>query len=178
MVLVPDEISVDSFRAARVDRISEAVSDADMSADAKRLPLALADGESQGTLTLMWPATTPHGIGKPEIRQTSESELPPETASDPPGDAAAKLERLPPYTRSLLRIKVPLTVTLARKKQPIDQIVEMCPGSIISFDKSCDEMLNLSIGNCDIASANAPTPGSTIRSARASTSGSSVTIAS
>jgi flagellar motor switch protein FliN/FliY len=59
----------------------------------------------------------------------------------------AALPRLPTYTRSLLRIEVPIVVTLAAKKQSIGQIVELGPGSIIHFDKSCDEMLDLSV--CD-----------------------------
>jgi flagellar motor switch protein FliN len=52
---------------------------------------------------------------------------------------------LPPYTRNLLRIKVPVGVTLAHKKQPVQAIVELVPGAIIQFNKSCDEMLELEI---------------------------------
>ena len=52
---------------------------------------------------------------------------------------------MPPYTRNLLRIKVPVMVTLARKKQPVQSIVEIVPGAILQFNKSCDEMLELEI---------------------------------
>ena len=45
---------------------------------------------------------------------------------------------LPPYTRSLLRIKVPVVVTLAEKRQKLGSIVELAPGSIIQFDKPCE----------------------------------------
>ena len=58
---------------------------------------------------------------------------------------------LPPYTRSLLRIKVPVRVTLATTKLPLSQIVELAPGSIVQFDKACDEPLALSVGNREIA---------------------------
>ena len=54
---------------------------------------------------------------------------------------------LPPYTRSLLRIKVPVAVTLAEKRQKLSSIVELGPGAIIQFDKSCDELLKLEIGD-------------------------------
>jgi flagellar motor switch/type III secretory pathway protein FliN len=57
---------------------------------------------------------------------------------------------LPRYTRSLLRISLPVTVTLAVKKQPIGRIVELGPGSIIQFDKSCEEMLALEVGGQEI----------------------------
>jgi len=50
---------------------------------------------------------------------------------------------LPIYTKSLLKVKVPVMVTLAAKKQPLSQVVELAPGSIIAFDKPCEEMLTL-----------------------------------
>jgi flagellar motor switch protein FliN/FliY len=52
---------------------------------------------------------------------------------------------LPPYTRNLLRVKVPVMVTLAQKKQPVRSIVELVPGAIIQFNKSCEEMLELEV---------------------------------
>ncbi|MDZ4819009.1 MAG: FliM/FliN family flagellar motor switch protein [Planctomycetota bacterium] len=65
--------------------------------------------------------------------------------------AGRSLADLPPYTRSLLKIRVPLTVTLASKKQPVGHILEIGPGSIIQFDKSCEDMLDLNVGNLPIA---------------------------
>jgi flagellar motor switch/type III secretory pathway protein FliN len=58
---------------------------------------------------------------------------------------------LPPYTRSLLRIQVPVRVTLAESKLPLAKIVELAPGSIIQFKKSCDDPLTLSVGEHEIA---------------------------
>jgi flagellar motor switch protein FliN len=61
------------------------------------------------------------------------------------------LRDLPLYTRSLLKIRVPLSVTLAAKKQPVGQILEIGPGSILQFEKSCEEMLDLNVSNLPIA---------------------------
>lgn len=61
------------------------------------------------------------------------------------------LKRLPPYSRSLLKIEVPVVVTLAATKQPVQRILELGPGSIIQFDKPCDEMLSLEVGNQPVA---------------------------
>ncbi|MGA2067014.1 MAG: FliM/FliN family flagellar motor C-terminal domain-containing protein [Thermoguttaceae bacterium] len=78
-------------------------------------------------------------------------------AGDPAGDgnAAAGYPRgsrdLPQYTRSLLRIQVPVLVTLAQKRQPLGRIVELSPGAILQFDKSCEEMLELFVGDRPIA---------------------------
>jgi len=66
------------------------------------------------------------------------------SASGMPGPSG--LSALPSFTRSLLRISVPVTVILAAKRQPISRIVEIVPGTIIQFAKSCDELLDLVAG--------------------------------
>src|SRR5437868_1867501 len=78
-------------------------------------------------------------------------------AADPvaPPAGPRSSQRLPSYTRSLLHIEVAVVVTLAAKKQVIGQILELGPGSIIHFDKSCDEMLDLSVGEHRIAQGEA-----------------------
>ena len=65
------------------------------------------------------------------------------------------LEDLPLYTRSLLRINVPVVVTLAEKRQSLGQIMELVPGSLIQFEKSCEEMLELTASNHPIATGEA-----------------------
>jgi flagellar motor switch/type III secretory pathway protein FliN len=65
--------------------------------------------------------------------------------------SAARLGDLPPFTRSLLHIRVPVVVTLAEKRQPLGRIIELGPGSIIQFEKSCEEMLQLSVADHAIA---------------------------
>ena len=59
------------------------------------------------------------------------------------------------YGRSLLRIKVPVSVTLASARKPIGQIVELGPGAILQFDKSCEEMLELKVGDQVVAEGEA-----------------------
>jgi len=63
----------------------------------------------------------------------------------------ANAKNLPPYAQSLLRIRVPVVVTLARKKQALGRVVELGPGSILQFDKSCEEMLELDAGELPVA---------------------------
>ncbi len=64
-------------------------------------------------------------------------------------------DKLPKYTRSLLRVEVPVSVILASKKQTVDEILRLGNGSIIQFDKSCDEMLQLEAGDQPIAEGEA-----------------------
>jgi flagellar motor switch protein FliN/FliY len=63
----------------------------------------------------------------------------------------AELDRLPTYARGLLQIRVPVRVTLASQRKSIQEIIELGPGSIVKFDKTCDEPLELCVGNRPIA---------------------------
>ncbi len=61
------------------------------------------------------------------------------------------IDDLPPYSRSLLRIPVPVVVTLAQKRQALTRITELGPGAIIQFDKSCEKTLELDVGGRAVA---------------------------
>ena len=63
----------------------------------------------------------------------------------------SQFEELPAYGRSLMHIKVPVVVVLAQQKQPISRILELGPGAILQFDKPCEEMLDLEVGNQQVA---------------------------
>ena len=58
---------------------------------------------------------------------------------------------LPSYTRSLLKIKVPLVASLATTQLPVGRILEIGPGSIIQFDQSCEQPLSLAVGDHEFA---------------------------
>jgi flagellar motor switch/type III secretory pathway protein FliN len=72
-----------------------------------------------------------------------------------PPATTATLDALPAYTRSLLKIKVPVVVTLAQKKHSLRRVLELAPGAIIQFDKSYEEALQLAVGHCPVARAQA-----------------------
>ncbi|QEG37866.1 FliM/FliN family flagellar motor C-terminal domain-containing protein [Bythopirellula goksoeyrii] len=69
--------------------------------------------------------------------------------------AAPSFADLPSYTRSLLKISVPVRVILASKKENLMDVVEMAPGTIIKFEKPCDEVLQLFVGNQQVAEGEA-----------------------
>jgi flagellar motor switch protein FliN/FliY len=93
--------------------------------------------------------------------ETPEAQTPPANASPPVATAAPESAapspssdlagKLPAFTRSLLNVKVPISVALATKKQSVQQVVELAPGSLIQFDKSCDQMLELFVGEHAVA---------------------------
>src|SRR6185295_10073751 len=83
----------------------------------------------------------------------AESADDPVTAAAVPSETPAatgiegELDRLPEYSRRLLQIRVPVRVTLASQRKSIQEIIELGPGSIVKFDKTCDEPLELSVGD-------------------------------
>jgi flagellar motor switch protein FliN/FliY len=55
------------------------------------------------------------------------------------------------YSKAVLAIKTPVSVTLARKPIALDEIVNIVPGSMLTFDAHCDEPLTLEAGGKPIA---------------------------
>jgi flagellar motor switch protein FliN len=91
--------------------------------------------------------STPENVGQ-------EAAAPPEDAvpgSPPLTGIEAELANLPPHARHLMQIRVPLQVKLASHRKSIREIVELGPGSIVKFAKTCDEPLELCIGDRAIA---------------------------
>ncbi len=168
MLLLPEQFMPDDFRAARVPHLGQALENGGLVAGAALVTLQITAGEKSGKLYLLWPAEKPKELfnvaaatesaaaattaaappERPAVATTPKTApAPPVAPRAPSSDPAA----LPAYTRSLLRIPVPVIVTLASKKLPLKKIIEFRPGSIIQFDKSCDEMLELEVNQQIIA---------------------------
>jgi flagellar motor switch/type III secretory pathway protein FliN len=133
-------------------------------ASAGQTDSCLGTAPTASTLAVPGPATTCEEMGTgPEpacesLGDTASGEVPvpvlPQALTAPP-HSAATLDSLPLYTRSLLKIKVPVVVTLAQKRQTLRRVLELAPGAIIQFDKSCGEMLQLAVGHRPLAQGEA-----------------------
>ena len=75
--------------------------------------------------------------------------------AQPRSGSATSIDTLPPYTRSLLKVKVPVVVMLASRKESIGSITEIGPGTIIQFEKSCEDPLQLEAGGQPLAQGEA-----------------------
>ena len=165
MILLPEAFMPDDFKAGWVKNLSGALARGCVADSAALVPLELSHESKTGTLSLVWPAAKPAavlgaGAAKPKPAEQPKPRPEPTPRAQPSATRpkqspaprkAASLENLPPYSHSLLKIKVPVVVTLAQKRQPIGRIVELGPGSIIQFEKSCEEMLDLDIGERHVA---------------------------
>jgi flagellar motor switch protein FliN/FliY len=90
----------------------------------------------------------------PESQMAEDNETVQETQAhqgQSPGDNDGSLTELTNYARGLLKIRVPVRVTLASQRKSIQEIIELGPGSIVRFDKTCEEPLELTVGDRPIA---------------------------
>ncbi len=165
MLLVPETLMADVFEAAHVPNIREALAAAGLAEDAALVPLQLGKGDSTTQLSLIWPLATPDALLPAPVTE-DEATAPPQpseaksttattSASNASKNVPQDFSSLPTYSRSLLNIKVPVHVVLASKKESINDVVEMAPGTIIKFDKSCDELLRLYVGEQEVAEGEA-----------------------
>ncbi len=64
-------------------------------------------------------------------------------------------EELPGFSRNILKVRVPVAAVLARARRSIKTILELGVGSVIQFDKSCDDPLELEVDRTVIANGEA-----------------------
>lgn len=55
------------------------------------------------------------------------------------------------YQREVLGVRAPVSVTLAHKSVPLSMVLDLVPGAMIQFSKSCDAPLVLAVGGHPIA---------------------------
>ncbi len=160
MLLVPETLMADVFEAAQVPVIGEALKAAGIADDAALVPLQISSGDTTSQMSVIWPLASPDAL-LPTAEADSEEESPsepensqPEKANTPAG-SPQNFSELPDYSRSLLKIKVPVRVVLASRKESVQEVVELAMGSIIKFDKACDELLQLYVGDQEVAEGEA-----------------------
>jgi flagellar motor switch/type III secretory pathway protein FliN len=170
MNLLPEAFMPDDSKTALIPNITDALQSGGLAENAAAISLNLStpDGK-QGTARLIWPLANPlkviETVVQPEAAPAPTpaaqpvtppvadlpKAVPAEQAPQPAQPRSHGRRFVPTYTKSLLKIKVPITVTLAEKKQALSQIVEMGPGMIIQFEKSCEETLQLEVGDRKVA---------------------------
>ncbi|NUQ62906.1 MAG: FliM/FliN family flagellar motor switch protein [Pirellulales bacterium] len=164
MVLLPEQFAPEDFKAAHVKSLHGAAARGGLVGGAALVPLQLESPTGQrSTAAFLWPATKPSAVlGAGAVKPKTESKPQPKTKPVPAARPAASpkiraidVDSLPSYARSLLRIEVPVIVTLAQKRQPLGRVIELGPGSIIQFDKSCEELLELDVGGRLVATGEA-----------------------
>ena len=185
MNLAPDDFFPEDFKAAVIQNMAQGLLRAMLELDAGYIELAMnkEDGTSVSAY-MVWALSAPEKLlvdpapALEDIPQAPSMEGAPPSFGGGFGNEQAdpftganfgphnfvgagmpqhhRLADLPGYARSVLKVKVPVATILAKAKKPIKTVLELGVGSIIQFDKSCDEMLDIEVGQTIvIASAEA-----------------------
>ncbi len=101
------------------------------------------DGSSSATLKLVWPLTAPEFAGDvpaPVSGKPRQAGSAPAAAPPASKDADGRISRLS-------RVPVQISVLLAEKRIPMGQMLSITPGALITFNKSCEDLLDLYVNN-------------------------------
>jgi flagellar motor switch protein FliN/FliY len=61
------------------------------------------------------------------------------------------VEAGPENLHSILRIRVPLSVVLAERRMPLEEVLNLSPGSVIEFERHHQQFLDLCVNNKPVA---------------------------
>ncbi|MDR2345161.1 MAG: FliM/FliN family flagellar motor C-terminal domain-containing protein [Planctomycetaceae bacterium] len=176
MNLVPEAFFPEDYKAAMVENMERAMvrGGIELAASYLDINLTKADGNIV-TIYIVWALDSPSDFFNEKTKSTNlnadtDSEtipnLPKFDSSKPPlldagvpnfesfgtvdfndtNEKRRAIDDLPGYSRSLLKVKVPVAAVLATARKPIKSILELGVGSVIQFDKSCDELLEVEVG--------------------------------
>jgi flagellar motor switch/type III secretory pathway protein FliN len=125
-------------------------------------------GAAADTVSLVWPVSTLERMFGPSDlvseRQARTGATAPAAASAAPPAAPAEeedprqalirqigIERI----NRIIRTKVPVAVTLASRLMRASRLMELAPGSVLEFDRNCDEPLVFTVNNLPIGEGEA-----------------------
>lgn len=173
MLMLPETVMADAFEARIIPNAAEALAAGEPAGDAVCLSVTLLAGEASGVLSLVFPLGAPAAVLGEAAGGEGEAggEEPAASGADSaPGvgaeagaaaDSEPHLARarrlvsdfadLPVYSRSLLKVPLDVTVCLASKQQSVDEIIHLGPGAIITFEKSCDDPIEVTVGEQTVA---------------------------
>jgi len=156
MLVLPEDLMPEDFKVARSANLAKSLAQSEPAESPAVVPLELSAADRNGVARVIWPASKAMAAVDPaDERPPAAAPAVAETPAKPGSKRPPRMKDLPIYTRSLLRVRVPVVVTLADKRQPLAQIIELGPGSIIQFDKSCEETLQMDVGDHPMATGEA-----------------------
>lgn len=151
-LLLPDNLEVQSFESTFLAQADKSLALAKVGDNAALVPLEVTQGEQSGHLSLIWPLEEPGKLSASNASSAANGES---SAKAEPRKIPTSFEELPAYSRSLLRVQVPVRVILASRKETLKDVVEMSPGTIIKFEKPCDHLLEMRVADQSVAEGEA-----------------------
>jgi flagellar motor switch protein FliN len=143
---LPDDSPGENFVCRAVPNLKDCIASALLVEGAICLPLLAAEsGQTPAEkIWLIWPAERLPVMSRSQRAGNSSDAA--RLRRGPGGPAGAGQRQQSPIDR-LRKVPVSVTVRLAEKKVEVSQLIGMGPGAIITFDKSCEDLLDLYVNN-------------------------------
>lgn len=163
MTLIPEDYMPEDFSACYVQSLADAMAAARLTDSFSRIDMDFSADGIETKAFLAWPVMAPMDLKKkPGQAATASAQQPNKAGGATAGSSVPAsddfddhVDRLPGFTRSLLQIQVPLSVKVVSARKPIGKLLEIGPGSILQFDKNCEQPLILEANNEAIAEGTA-----------------------
>ncbi|MDR2754150.1 MAG: FliM/FliN family flagellar motor switch protein [Planctomycetaceae bacterium] len=184
MNLLPEDFFPEDFQAAVIQNLMQGVFQAQPAWESACLELIIGkpDGSSV-SIYMIWPLEIPTQLLLEETKSEEPIIPGPPTFGNSEANLIGKgvpkfdpftgpnfetqnfdhlhgkhrsVDDLPSFSRSILKVKIPVAAVLAHAPKSIKTILELGVGSVIQFDKSCDDFLEVEVGqSVTIATAEA-----------------------
>lgn len=167
MTILPPDLEASAFRTEASESLSETIAAAEPAPESGLIALLLYDEAGEGTepagqLYLVGPVEKPPAAVEVASSSMGAASSPPSSpmsgranaggpaaasASAASGMAAAAAGQRRGDHRRLLKLPVTVSVRLAERKIEMGQLLAITPGALITFNKSCEDLLDLYVNN-------------------------------
>lgn len=160
MNLFPADMEAARFTTIKVPRLAYFIEQCQPLgwAATMSLEVAEADGSSAGSLLMVWPLEKPQfesgaapaespAVAAPSASPASPAAKPAAASPAKPAPAATATPAGPDPLRRLRSLPIQVSVRLAEKKITVSQLLTIANGSLITFPKSCEALLDLYVNN-------------------------------
>lgn len=152
---LPDELAPEKYATRAVPNLVESIRACQPVDFSVCLSLTATAGETPAAprIWVVWPvAQEPADLTPvPQMAVTAPAAVPIAAVSSgvqaPPSTLASRKPLGSVHTSRLLNLPVKVIVKLAEKKVELGQLSGLGPGAIVTFDKSCEDLLDLYVNN-------------------------------
>lgn len=154
--LFPEDLEVQASKTDLVESLAESLLACGPVEGSVLQPIFLGEDETAPSFFLIGPVersfqpapSEEASAGAIEPVAIPEPVQPPAQERIPltPEEAARRRDQLV-RMRHILKLPVPVIVVLAEKKIELGQLMTLGPGAIVTFEKSCDDLLDLCVNN-------------------------------
>jgi flagellar motor switch protein FliN/FliY len=158
----PMDFEAESSTYQYVEDLFLALRECEPAADASFFKVAVGEALDVPGFSIVGPCaktyTAPALPGPEPVHESPAAATPPTAApswQDLSPEAAYEQAERARRVAHVMNMPVPIIVVMAEKKIGLGKLLTMGPGTIISFDKSCDDLLDLCVNNRAICSGEA-----------------------